>query len=131
MHSNYHKVSTMLHFIQTMSLSAILASGTILCSQNVLACGGGRSCARPAGCAMPACSAPAVSAANAATSQMQMDHSGRAQAGSRTRYQSAYQGPMTQPQYYVPAPQRRTPAWSESQNNYLPKADPRRFSRGI
>lgn len=121
----------MLHFIQQISLTAVLASGTILCGQNVMACGGGRNCGQQAACVMPACCAPVVSAVNAAPPQMQMDHSGHAQAGSRTRYQSAYQGPMSQPQYYVPAPQRRTPAWSESQNNYLPKADPRRFSRGI
>lgn len=118
----------MLHFIQQISLMAILASGTILCGQNAMACGGGRACCQQA-CAVPACSAPSAPAVNVAP-QVQMDHSGHAQTGSRTRYQSAYQAPLAQPQYYAPVQRHYAPA-SQPLNNNLPKADPRRFSRGI
>lgn len=125
------KVLIMLHFIQTISFSALLASGTMLCGQNVMACGGRRACCQPTACVMPSCAAPAAPAVNSAPPPVHMDHSGHAQVGGRHRYQSGYQAPVAQPQYYAPASQYRAPAWSGSMNNYLPKADPRRFSRGI
>ncbi len=95
----------MLRFIQTVSLSAILASGTIFGGQSAMAGGCGQSCASQATCA-----APAVPTGNVAPPLMQMDHAGHAQVNSRTRYQSTYRAPAAQPQYYAPAPQYRAPA---------------------
>ena len=94
----------MLQFVQTMSLSVILASGTILCGQTAMACGGCRTCVQSSACAAPSCAAPAMPA-----TEMPMDHAGHAQAGTRTRYQSAYQAPTAQPQYYAPGQQYRGP----------------------
>lgn len=128
-HAPIQKVSIMLYFIQTMSLSAILASGTLLCGQNAMACGRGQPCAVQTSCAASCCVA-AAPAATVTPGQPQVDHTAHAQTGARTRYQSAFQNPVAQPHYYAPVQQRRAPAWSEMQNNYLPKADPRRFSRG-
>ena len=109
----------MLHFIQTLSLSAVLASGTMLCGQNAMACGGG-ACGQRTACAGPSCAAPAMPAGNAAPTEMQMDHSGHVQAGSRIRYQSAYQAPQ-----YSPVQQYRAP----SRNDFQYRAD--RKIRGL
>lgn len=94
----------MLHFIRTLSLSVVMASGTILFADNAIACGGG-------------------------TCAPQANYAGYAQAGVRTRYQSGYQAPTMQPHYHAPM-RYHAPAWQPLNNN-LPKADPRRFSRGI
>lgn len=94
----------MLRFIQTVSLSAILASGTIFGSQTAMAGGCGQSCAQQATCA-----APAVPTGKVAPTEVQMDHAGHAQTNSRVRYQSTYRAPSAQPLYYAPAPQYRAP----------------------
>ena len=92
----------MLRFIQTVSLSAILASGTLFGSQPAMAGGCGQSCGQQATCA-----APAAPTGKVAPTEVQMDHAGHAQANSRVRYQSTYRARTAQPQYYAPAPQYR------------------------
>ncbi len=94
----------MLRFIQTVSLSAILASGTLFGGQPAMAGGCGQSCGQQATCA-----APAVPTGKVAPAEVQMDHAGHAQTNSRVRYQSIYRAPAAQPQYYAPVPQYRAP----------------------
>jgi hypothetical protein len=97
----------MFQFVQSISLSAILATGAILGGQNAMACGGGRSCTQQATCSAPSCAAPL---GNAAPAEMQMDHAAHTQPSSRIRYQSAFQAPVAQPQYYAPIQKYRTPS---------------------
>lgn len=101
----------MFNFVQTLTLSAVLASGTILCGQNAMACGS--CCGAQATCAVPGCSAasvaPVVPTDKAVQPPIQMDHAGHAQAANRIRYQSGFQAPAAQPQYYAPVQQYRAP----------------------
>lgn len=115
----------MLHFIQNLSLSAALVATPLVCCQTAMACGKG-CCNQGAAYCVPMAAAPAPVVAPVPVDP----HAGHVQTGGRVRYQSGYQAPVMQPQY-APRYEYRPRSHSWDDLNKLPKADPRRFSRGF